>query len=154
MLSAFLDLSLALNTLVAGSGEPLQQQLVPWKRAAWAIPVADANKLVLWGKLWEGCVGWARGNGDPFLALFLQDPALQSCLFLFLLNSWLKVGTCIPYLSRLARLIFQFGEENIYYLRSAAMLVQTFQISTVLKWGTVPFIPRWKSGSLRAKSTV
>lgn len=72
-LSAFLDLSLALNTLVAGSREPLEKKLVSWKRATRAMPVADANKLLvlLWGKLWVGQREWR-----PFLSTILAKSSL------------------------------------------------------------------------------
>lgn len=46
----------------------------------------------------------------------------------------LKRGTQLPYLSRLARLSFQFGEEEgNNYLHTIAMCVQSFQSSTNAK---------------------
>lgn len=161
MLFAFPDVLLALNTAVAGSREPSEQRLASWERAAWDVPAADANKLLvpLWGQTVRRPCQVGQRGGRPSLSILptrsglARLPSLEQATPLSW-GSWLEEGDLASSPGRLARLSFQFGEEEgNYCLRTTATLVQSFQSSAALKRGTVPFIERWKGRGTWAAST-
>lgn len=106
------------------------------------------------GKLCERCVEWARGEGDPCLASFLPDPALQDCL----LSS--KQSPLLEQLAWRASLSEQIGKTEfpiqrrerksfVYYCHTHRIIPE--QLYAKMWDGT--FYRWWKSRGTWAMST-